>query len=67
MFSEMTGVRRAYRRRGIATALKVIAVGFARARGVSMLRTVHDARSSAAIKMNLRLGYVPTPSFIDDV
>lgn len=61
-FNEMTGVVRSHRRRGIALALKVLGVRFARTLGVSAVRTVHDAENHAAIAMNRRLGYVDDPA-----
>ena len=57
VFNEMTGVVRAYRQRGIATALKVLVIAFAQARGVPVMYTVHAATNHAAITMNRRLGY----------
>jgi GNAT superfamily N-acetyltransferase len=57
MFNEMTGVVREYRHRGIATALKVLAIGFAQSLGVPVMYTVHADANHAAIAMNRRLGY----------
>jgi GNAT superfamily N-acetyltransferase len=60
MFNEMTGVRASHRRRGIATAMKVLGIRFARSAGARWLYTVHDVRNSDAIELNRRLGYVQT-------
>lgn len=57
-FSEMTGVLRSHRGRGISLALKLLAIGFARRSGVRRLRTFHHPGNAAAIAMNLRLGFV---------
>lgn len=57
----MTGVLKEYRRRGIATALKVLSIEFARSLGVSVIYTVHAAANIAAIAMNRRLGYTDCP------
>jgi RimJ/RimL family protein N-acetyltransferase len=57
VFNEMTGVPREYRRRGIATALKVLAIRFAASLGVPVIYTFHAAANVAAIAMNRRLGY----------
>ncbi len=57
VFNEMTGVLREYRRRGIATGLKVLSIQFAASLGASVIYTVHAAANVAAIAMNRRLGY----------
>lgn len=57
VFNEMTGVLREYRRRGIATALKVLSIQFAASLGVPVIHTFHAAANVAAIAMNRRLGY----------
>lgn len=56
-FVEMTGVRRGWRRRGIATALKLRAIDVARGWGVTHLRTVHHPGNSAIIAANRALGF----------
>jgi RimJ/RimL family protein N-acetyltransferase len=58
MFNEMTGVRASHRGRGIATAMKVLGIGFARSTGARWLYTIHAARNLRAIRLNRRLGYV---------
>lgn len=58
-----TGVRRAYRRRGIATALKVHAIQYARARGVAEIFTTNDSRNPM-YQLNLALGFRPQPSWM---
>ena len=58
VFNEMTGVRAAYRRRGISVAMKTIGIGFAALCGVDRIRTVHHPSNVAVIEMNRRLGYV---------
>ena len=57
-FNEMTGVLRSHRRRGIAVALKVLAIRYARRLGVDQVHTIHDFENTAAIELNLGLGYV---------
>ncbi|ONK09779.1 GNAT family N-acetyltransferase [Streptomyces sp. MP131-18] len=58
VFSEMTGVRAAYRGRGIALAMKTAGTDFATLCGVDRIRTFHHPANAAAIGMNRRLGYV---------
>lgn len=57
-FTEMTGVQRSHRGRGLSLAIKLEAIRFARARRVPVMRTVHHPRNTDAIAMNRRLGYV---------
>lgn len=67
VFAEMTGVVRGWRRKGLALALKVLALRYARATGVPYVFTVHHADNYAPIALNRRLGFVdtdrPTPGF----
>jgi len=58
VFNEMTGVRVGYRGAGVALAMKVLGVDFARACGVTKIRTIHHPGNLPAIAMNRRLGYV---------
>lgn len=60
VFNEMTGVLTSYRGAGVALAMKVLGVDFARSCGVGTIRTVHRAGNQRAIAMNRRLGYVDT-------
>lgn len=59
MFVEMTGVRAEYRKRGIALAMKVLALRFARAAGAPAVRTFHHRENLPAIRANLKLGFAP--------
>lgn len=57
-FSEMTGVLRSHRGQGISLAMKLLAITFARSRGIRWLRTFHHPDNASAIGMNRRLGFV---------
>jgi GNAT superfamily N-acetyltransferase len=57
-FSEMTGVLRPYRGRGLSLALKLLAVRFGRSEGYRWLRTFRHPRNASAIATNRRLGFV---------
>ena len=61
-FSEMTGVRRPYRGRGLSLALKLLAVRFVRASGYQYLVAFHHPGNIPAITMNRRLGFVTDDS-----
>jgi len=58
LFSEMTGVVRRWRRKGLATALKVHNLDLALSSGLHTIRTVHHPGNTAMIALNRRLGYV---------
>jgi mycothiol synthase len=55
----MTAVKRAWRGRGIALALKSAQIEWARANGITRLRTANEQRNVPMQTLNLRLGYVP--------
>ncbi len=57
----MTGVLREYRGRGIARALKIQAIRYARSLGARLVRTNNDSANLAIIAVNRRLGYRPEP------
>lgn len=54
----MTGLLRSHRGRGLAIALKLPAIAYARSRGVRWMRASHHPDNTAAIAMNRRLGFV---------
>lgn len=56
--SDMTGVLPGRRRRGIALAMKLLAIEFVRSSGMRWLVALHHPRNAAAIGMNRRLGFV---------
>jgi RimJ/RimL family protein N-acetyltransferase len=57
----LTAVRRAWRGRGIATALKRAQIEAARAAGVERIFTTNDETNVAMRGVNARLGYEPLP------
>jgi GNAT superfamily N-acetyltransferase len=59
MFAEMTGVVREFRRRGLAIAMKILGIRFAKALGVDRILTLHAAENEAPILLNLSLGFQP--------
>lgn len=58
----LSGVDRDYRRRGIATALKVRSLAAAKALGAPSIRTDNDARNVGMLALNRRLGFVERPA-----
>lgn len=56
-----TAVRKAYRGRGLALALKLLTIEAAKARGVTRMRTNNDPDNPAMLAVNAKLGYVLVP------
>lgn len=61
MYTEYTGVARAYRGRHLALALKLLGVRAALARGAALMRTDNDSHNVAMLAVNHRLGYQRAP------
>jgi GNAT superfamily N-acetyltransferase len=60
-FHSLTAVRRAWRRRGLASAIKRAQIEAAKAAGVPSLTTFSERRNVAMRALNERLGYRPLP------
>ncbi len=67
LYHGLTGVREGYRRRGIATALKVIALRWAQDSGYSTVRTWNDSANQSMLSINERFGFRKEPSWISYV
>ncbi|WIG61828.1 MAG: hypothetical protein OJF49_004577 [Ktedonobacterales bacterium] len=63
MWTMFTGVEREYRGRGIALALKLLAVRCARRYGAAHMRTNNDSENAPMLAVNGKLGYQPQPGF----
>lgn len=61
---DMTAVLRAWRGRGLATALKRATIGWAITNGLEVLLTGNDVENAAMRAVNARLGYQPTPDLL---
>lgn len=60
----LTGVIRAYRRRGIATALKLRLIQFAKDYGAAIMLTANE-ENNPIYKLNRALGFTPQPAWIE--
>jgi GNAT superfamily N-acetyltransferase len=58
---DMTGVKRAWRRRGVAGSLKRAQIHWAKQRGYERLATQNEMRNEPIRRLNERLGYRPAP------
>jgi len=54
-----TGVRPEYRRRGIATALKLLGIAYAREHGYGVIVTSPRVANTASVQMSLKVGFQP--------
>jgi RimJ/RimL family protein N-acetyltransferase len=59
--NRLTAVRRPWRRRGIATALKRAQIEAARGAGIEKISTTNDELNVGMRSVNERLGYEPEP------
>ena len=62
--TKTTGVLPAYRRLGIALALKVRAIRYAQKHNATRVTTGMDASNAPIVTLNQRLGFVPEPLWI---
>ncbi len=62
-----TGVDHAYRGRGLARALKVKTIEWARENGIEFLYTGNDIENAAMLAINISLGYEALPASIEFV
>lgn len=60
----LTGVRRQFRGRHVATALKVRTVEYARDHGVREIRTWNEINNAAILAINVKFGFVRQPVWI---
>ena len=63
-FHDLTGVRRAWRGRGIAAALKRTQIAWAKAAGYTSLQTSNEARNEPIRRLNERYGYKLEPGTV---
>lgn len=61
---DMTGVKRAWRGRGVAGALKRASIAWAKANGFERLVTSNELRNEPIRRLNARLGYREAPGHV---
>jgi GNAT superfamily N-acetyltransferase len=60
----LTGVLRSHRKRGIATALKLKALTFAKENGWQTVKTWNEVNNDGMLGINFRLGFVRRPAWV---
>ncbi len=63
-FHDLTGVRRSWRGRGIAAALKRTQIAWAKEHGYTSLQTANEVRNEPIRRLNERHGYVVEPGSV---
>lgn len=64
LYTGLTGVKRAYRRGGIALALKVHAAVYAQSHSYTHIRTWNDSTNLSMLTVNERLGFVKQQAWV---
>ena len=61
---DITGVKRAWRGRGVARALKAAEIAWAKANGYERLETLNELRNAPIRRLNERFGYRESPGLV---
>lgn len=64
LYTGLTGVVRSHRRKGIATAVKVRGIDYAKQRGVKFIETDNE-ENNPMYDLNVQLGFTPLPAELD--
>lgn len=63
LYNMTTNIYPEYRGRGIATALKLLTIRFARKQGALVIRTNNASTNAPMLAINRKLGYKPEPGY----
>ena len=65
LYNGLTGVRRDYRRKGIALGLKLRNIAYAKAHGAPVIKTWNESNNRAMLSINEALGFVKQPAWVN--
>ncbi|MFW6040313.1 MAG: GNAT family N-acetyltransferase [Thermoplasmatota archaeon] len=65
LFTGLTGVRRGYRGKGIATAMKVEAIKTAKENDIKKIKTMNETGNEDILHINKKMGFEIKPAWID--
>lgn len=65
LYQGLTAVRRAYRGRGVAMALKLATIGFAQGHRYTTIKTWNATVNERMLQINDRLGFVRQPAWVE--
>jgi len=65
LWQQLTAVHREFQGHGIATALKLRTIAYARMHGFREIRTFNSSRNEPMLAINTRLGFVRQPAWIE--
>ena len=63
-YNSLTGVHRDYRGKGLALAVKLKAIDYAKQKGAKFIRTHNDSNNMPMLNVNQKLGYEKMPGLI---
>jgi GNAT superfamily N-acetyltransferase len=67
IYTGLTGVKRAYRRKGIALAMKLRGIAHVKSLGRTLIKTWNESNNRPMLSINEMLGYVKQPAWISFV
>lgn len=67
LYNGLTGVLRSHRRRGIALALKLRGIAYAKSLGRPVIKTWNESNNRAMLSINEALGFVKQPAWVEFV
>lgn len=64
LYNGLTGVKRSFRRKGIALAMKLRGIDYAKAQGRPVIKTWNEANNRAMLNINEQFGFVKQPAWL---
>jgi GNAT superfamily N-acetyltransferase len=64
LYQGLTGVRREYRGKGVAMALKLKTIEYAQRHGYAVIKTWNESNNVGMLAINEKLGFVRQPAWV---